>query len=154
MADRQTPVTGTDMGCHHLKTVIVPSKIGQCPSEHGEGIKSQNNNNILNENQIADIRKIFLWGRTPWFLTQRVRHPLSWISILHGDVCGMVIPRDNNDHWYVVHKWFLSVHKDSSQWPRQRHQLPNGNHSWFLHNPRNIHHILHTGTTRHTISQG
>ena len=100
----QTPMTGTDMGQHHLDTEIIPRNIGRHPIEHGVGRKSQNNNNTSNENKIADIWNTLLWGRTSWFLTQIGGHPLPLINIFHGSLPGMDISRNNYDHREMVQK--------------------------------------------------
>ena len=89
----------TYMGQHHLETGLIHRNIEQHPSEDNVGKKSQNNNNISNENQIVDICNTLLRGRTPCILTQRGRHPLPLIRIFHGALPGMYISRNGNDNW-------------------------------------------------------
>ena len=108
-------MTGTDMGSHHIETGLISSNIGQHPSEHGVVKKSQNKNNISNDNQIYDIRNNILWERTPWIFTQLGRHLIPKFSIFCGAPPDMGISVNNNCHWEMVQNFVPWVHKDSVQ---------------------------------------
>ena len=75
--------------------------------------KLQHKDNISNNNKNFEVWNDLLYGGTPRVFTQRDGHPLPPISILHGSLPRMGIPRNDHDHWEMIQKCVLLEHNNS-----------------------------------------
>ena len=80
---------------------------------------------ITSQMTMKSLRSVMLsFGeeRLSRILTQRSGHPLTPVSIFHGDLPSQSKPRNYHNNWAMVLKLFPPVHPDSGQRPQKMYQ--------------------------------
>ena len=144
MVDGHNPLPGAHLGGNHHPTGLILRNNTWHTSEHSLGISSKNNDHLSYDNQIPEVRHIFLWQREIGIFTQRGGHPLHLVRVCHGTLSVQILPWNNHDYGTMVKKRLPEVYLHPGQWPQQGHQYPHDKQSCFLDNTINRSCLPHT----------